>query len=105
MKKFSQLGIDITSDAHIFKVPKIQITDILNCEVTVLDFEKNVKTKYGDSRHVVKINHNGNECKFFTNAKKIKEALDKINKSDFPFMATIKQESFGTGNGRTYFFE
>ncbi|NDV46129.1 hypothetical protein D0T49_03620 [Paludibacter sp. 221] len=102
MKKFSELGIEIETGKNMFQVPKIQITEIINCEIEVLDFEKDITTRHGDGRYILKIKYNGNEYKFFTNAAKIKEALDKIPKTEFPFQTTIKQESFGTG--RTFYF-
>lgn len=34
----------------------------------------------------------------------IKEALDKISKEDFPFMATVRVKKLGTGNNKMYYF-
>lgn len=60
--------------------------------------------RYGDNRYVVKIKQDGIESKFFTNATPIKDALDRIEKKDFPFLATIKQQKFGGGSGKTFYF-
>jgi len=104
MKKFSDFGINTLNDKVVFAVPKISITDILNCEIEVLDYESGVKTSHGDNRYVVKIKNDGTEGKFFTNSTPIKEALDKISKEDFPFVTTIRQQKFGSGSGKTFYF-
>lgn len=104
MKKFSDLGIKPNEDSTIFPVQQISITDVTNCEIEVLDYASDVKTKFGDGRYVVRIRHENEERKFFTNAAPIKEALDKIDKADFPFTTTIKPQKWGTGNNKTYQF-
>lgn len=104
MKRFSDFGIEIDAGRNIFPVQQISITDILNCEIEVLDYESGVKTQHGDNRYVVKIKHEGTEYKFFTNSTPIKEALDKISKEDFPFMATVRVKKLGTGNNKMYYF-
>lgn len=77
---------------------------MLNCNIEILDYESGVKTQHGADRYVVKIRHDGIECKFFTNSTPIKEALNQINKIDFPFSTTIKVQKFGSGSGKTYYF-
>lgn len=104
MKKFSDFGIDVEADHHIFPVQQVSITDLLNCEIEVLDYETGVKTQHGDNRYVVKVRQDGVECKFFTNSTLIKEALDKITKQNFPFTTTIKVKKLGSGNGKMYYF-
>lgn len=104
MKKFSEFGINTLEDKVIFPVPIISITDVINCEIEILDYEPGVKTRHGDDRYVVKIRNEGIDSKFFTNATPIKEALDKVPKEEFPFATTIKQQKFGSGSGRTYYF-
>jgi len=104
MHKFSDLGIQADEDSTIFPVQQISITDVTNCEIEVLDFAPDVKTQFGEGRYVVKIKYENIERKFFTNAKPIKNALDKINKNDFPFKTTIKPQKWGTGNNKTYQF-
>jgi len=103
MNKFSDFGIKTGGDRKIFEVQQISISDVVNCEIEVLDFDANIKTSHGDGRYIVKVKHEGRECKFFTTASQIKEALDKIPKSNFPFTATIKQQRFGS-TGKTYYF-
>lgn len=104
MKRFDEFGINTLDNKHIFQVPQISITEVLNCEIEVLDFESGVKTPHGENRYVVKVRHEGNECKFFTSASPIKEALNMIPKDGFPFLTTIKQQRFGNGNNKTYHF-
>ncbi|MDR0874212.1 MAG: reverse transcriptase/maturase family protein [Prevotellaceae bacterium] len=105
MKKFSELGIsNALDDKQVFPVPVISVSDLVNCEIEVIDFEAGVKTKHGEDRCVVKIKFEGAERKFFTNATPIKQVLSQIPKTEFPFLVTIKQQRFGSGSGRTYYF-
>jgi hypothetical protein len=104
MKKFSELGIKPTENKAIFEVPKLSIEDLINCEVEVIDFESGVTTRHGEGRTIVKVKYNGAEVKFFTNAKPIKEALQQVQKQDFPFLATIKVQKYGSGSAKTYYF-
>jgi len=104
MKKFSDLGVKPLEDKNIFNVPVVSIQDVINVEIQVLDFEANVKTAHGDGRYILKVKYEDRECKFFTNATPIKQALDQINRSDFPFRTVIKQQRFGTGSGKTFYF-
>lgn len=104
MKKFSDFGINTLEGRNVFAVPVISIEEVTNVEIEVLDYETNIKTKFGPNRYIVKIKYEGVERKFFTNAEPIKEALDAINKEDFPFLTTIKQQRFGSGAGKTFYF-
>lgn len=105
MKKFSDFNINNTLDnKNIFPVAVISIEELTNCEIEVLDFQANVKTRHGEGRYVVKVKYEGIERKFFTNATPLKEALDQIPKDEFPFIATIKQQRFGSGSGKTFYF-
>lgn len=104
MKKFSDFGINTLEDKNIFPVPIISITDVVNSRIEVLDYESGIKTRHGEDRCVVKIKSEGIESKFFTNATPIKEALDRVPKTEFPFETIIKQQKFGAGSGKTYYF-
>jgi len=104
MKKFSDLGVKPPEDKNIFNVPVISIQDVINVEIQVLDFEANVKTAHGDGRYILKVKYEDRECKFFTNATPIKQALEQINKNDLPFTTIIKQQRFGSGSGKTFYF-
>lgn len=103
MKRFSDFGIDTLENKHIFAVPVISIEELANCEIIVLDYETDITTKHGPGRYIVKIEHEGKELKFFTNATPIKEALDRVDKKDFPFTATIKPQRYG-GAKKTFYF-
>lgn len=104
MKRFADFGINTLDDKNIFPVPLISIQDVINCEIEILDFESDIKTRHGEGRYVVKIRHENTEKKFFTNAAPIKEALEKIPKTNYPFLTTIRQQRFGTGSGKTFYF-
>lgn len=104
MKKFSDFGINSLQDKNIFAVPIISIEEVTNREIEVLDYEPGVRTKHGEDRCIVKIKIDNSERKFFTNATPIKEALLKISKSDLPFLTTVKQQRFGSGSGKTFYF-
>ena len=104
MKRFGDFGIATTAGKNIFPVPVISIEEVTNCEIAVLDFEAGVKTRHGEGRYVVKVLLEGQERKFFTNATPIKEALQQIDRSSLPFLTTIKQQRFGAGSGKTFYF-
>lgn len=104
MKKFSDFGINTFDNKSVFAVPQVSITDVLNCEIQVLDYEAGIKTSQGDNRYIVKVIHEGVECKFFTNSSHLKSALDRIPKEEFPFITTIKQQKYGTGNAKAIYF-
>lgn len=103
MKKFADFGIKPFDDCCIFSIPVISIEDVINCEVEVLDYQAGIKTRHGENRYIVKIKVEGREEKFFTTAKPIKEALDKIPKDEFPFLTIIKQQRYG-GSNKTFYF-
>ncbi len=105
MNRFSDFGIKTTDDSTIFQVPVTSITDFINMEVEVLDYVNGVTTQHGTDRCVVKIKHDGKEQKFFTTAKSIITALDKIDKDKFPFTATIRQQKYGGSKNRSFHFE
>ncbi len=104
MKKFSELGVKPIEDKTIFMVPKVSITDILNCKIEILDYIGGINTSQGANRYIVKVRHEGKEYKFFTDSKRIKSILDQIPKEEFPFTTTIKQQRFETGGAKTFEF-
>ena len=59
MKRFSDLGVTVDAGSNIFQVQQVSITDILNSEIEVLDFESGVRTQHGENRYVVKIKSDG----------------------------------------------
>lgn len=104
MRRFSELGVSVEAGSNIFQVQQVSITDILNSEIEVLDYEAGVRTQHGENRYVVKIKADGKECKFFTNSTTIKEALGKIPHENFPFITVIRAKKLGMGNSKMYYF-
>lgn len=102
MKKFSDLGVKPDDDRKIFNCQQVSISDVVNTEIEVIDFIADIKTKFGDSRYLVKVQQDGVLEKFFTNSTNIKSTLDKIPKEEFPFVTTIKATK--CGNGKIYQF-
>ncbi|MDH6355449.1 hypothetical protein M2132_001792 [Dysgonomonas sp. PH5-45] len=104
MKKFAEFGIKVEENGRYFDVPKLQMHQVLNCEIEILEFITDVKTKNG-MRYLLKIRLNGKDGKLFTDAKPIKEALNQIPENEFPFIATIRQRRYDSGNTGTYYLE
>jgi hypothetical protein len=102
VKKFSEMNIQV-SQLNIFQAQQVTITEILNREVQVIDYQSNVKTTYGPDRYIVLIELEGNRMKFFTDSKRIKEQLDQVPKEDFPFLAIVSILKFGDKK-KTYQF-
>ncbi len=104
MKKFSDLGITRVDDRKIFNCPQASITDVVNCEIDVLDFIPDVKTKHGDGRYLIHFRYSNTqtEGKFFSNSTNIKSALNQVDEQDFPFSTIIR--STKCGNGKIYQF-
>lgn len=125
MIKFSDLGVKYTpaDGKKRFHGKQIRIASIVNNEIEVIDFERDVKTEHG-LRYVVSIRdpRSGEQFKFFTDSEEMKSALDTIdakNKSIkehnennpdkliaelSPFITTIRSESFENGRGFRYYF-
>jgi hypothetical protein len=99
-KKFSELGILPKDNGKIFNCQQVSITDVLNSEIMVLDFQPNVKTAHGDGRYLVHFQTTGPtpvEGKFFTNAESLKSCLDQVTKDNLPFITVIKATKCGKG--------
>ena len=74
-----------------FDVRKVPITDLINREITVLDFESNIETsdlrdhgKKNNDRYVVlvKIADSGETVKFVTSAYSLKDVLDQCREKE-----------------------
>jgi len=102
MKRFSELGVKQDDERKVFNCTQVSISDVINCEIEVLDFIQGVKTKHGDGRYLIHFKHEGIEGKFFSNAANLKNALDQISKDDFPFTTVIR--AIKCGNGKMYQF-
>lgn len=77
-------------DDIFFDCEKVSIDALVNKEVDILDYTSDVETKQGEGRFVVKVNDNDKTVKFFTNCRKIKDALKQIPKDKFPVTTTIR---------------
>lgn len=107
MKSFKELGIEYkpADGKRQFKVPRISLGTLQNCEITILDFEADIKTSYGQGRYVVKFEQDGKEGKFITDSVEMKNILDQIREANaFPFRTTIRREVFDT-NKTKYIFD
>lgn len=103
-RRFAELGIKVDDGRKMFDCPQVSITDILNTEIEITDYAPGVTTKHGEGRYVVRFadTATGEEGKFFTNAAPLKNALDKVQKEDFPFLTVIRAAK--CGDGKTYRF-
>lgn len=98
MISFSDLGIDLKDEG--FTEEKISINDIVNVEIEVIEYKREVETRNGN-RYVVRINHEGRKRIFFTQSKRIIAALEN-EKIKFPFKTIIK--TYKAGEKRGYMF-
>jgi len=94
MKEFSDLNIQI-EQTKIFEVPQVTIDEILNERVAVLDFQLDVETRFGGGRSVILLKKGEKEVKLFTDSKRIKTQLEKVDRNDLPFMAKVTVLRFG----------
>lgn len=94
MTKFSDLGITISPKN--FSGDKIAIDDILNCEIKVLDYKiapSTLEKKKGNGMCLhLSIHHEGKNRVLFSGSVYLQEQIEKVQKSDFPFTATIKKD-------------
>jgi hypothetical protein len=96
VKEFKELNITTN---NYYNCSKISITDLVNCKIIILGFQK---TEIKERKpYVVNFKYidNGKEGKFFTTSSAIKNILDQVKKEDFPFATMIKQI-----NGKYYTF-
>ncbi len=96
MKRFSDLHIELPVDRRIFECPQVSITEVVNCEIEVIEYLPEVKTRHGDGRYLVHFKMDGRESKFFTNSRNIKSTLEAVQKDDYPFLTTIRCTKFGS---------
>lgn len=102
MKRFSELGIKQEDDRKMFNCQQVSISEVINCEIEVLDFIPNMTTPHGEGRCLVHYRLDGTDGKFFTNSTAIKNVLNQIPKDEFPFVTTIRCTK--CGNGKIYQF-
>ena len=93
----SFLNIKIDGELKTYDCPVIKQSYLINKTFFICDYEKNLKTKFGEDRYLIFIKFNINDVneignKFFTNSKKIKFILDKISELNaFPRKVTLQQ--------------
>lgn len=99
MRDFSELNhTDTPSDGKKrFPNKATQLRQLVNVVIEILDFERDVKTKYGNRWLVMYRDPRTNETsKFFTDCDEMKQALETAQAADFlPFRTIIKAEYFG----------
>jgi hypothetical protein len=90
MKSFKEIGTKPLTKS--FEGEKIKIERVLNVEIIVLDFRVN-PSKYEGERLDLQIELNGNKRLVFTSSKFLREQIEKVDKSNFPFKTTIIREN------------
>lgn len=88
MKKFSDMGIKV--DVKHFTGDKIKIERIINREIKVFDY-KITDSQFKDKCLYLQIELNGNMHVVFTGSKMLINAIEQVDKSDFPFSTTIQK--------------
>ena len=99
MTTFAELGFVYQRDGKKeFAAEPIRLSRLVNKAVVVKDFETDIRTREGDGRYLVLIEHDGHDYKFFTNSQQMKAALDyALERSAMPFECVI--ESIGGNAG------
>lgn len=110
MHKFSDFNVPYTpkDGKKRFHGKTTRLAAIVNNEVEIHDYERDVKTPHGDNRYLVSFRDpRTNEFgKFFTNSEEMKSQLDSVAEMEdgFPFQTIIRSETFENGRGFRYFF-
>lgn len=93
MKNFKDFGIRPT--AQSMEGDKIKIQKILNLPITVLDFRVE-DSKYGNGSAkclYMQIELNGDKRVVFSGSAVLMEIIQRVPKTDFPFITTIVKEN------------
>lgn len=114
MAKFSDLGLKFTpkDGKKRFNCQHMTLGQIANRPIEILDFEKNIKTRWGESRYLVLFRFVGEitEYKFYTDSEEMKSLLDQMSEQELldydshKFIETTIQQKSGTGALRIYSF-
>jgi hypothetical protein len=89
MKQFKDFGIK--NDLQKYVGDKIKISKVLNRKITVLDY-KIEASKFGvagTERMCLWIELEGTKHIIFTNSKVLRDMIEKVDRSDFPFETII----------------
>ena len=107
MKSFKDLNVAYKPDdgKKRFAGAVVSIRELTNLTIVVKDYETGVKTSQGEDRCVVAIEVNGEPKKFFTNSEEMKNILQQVSEmpDGFPFVTTIKSETYGKGRTKYVF--
>lgn len=96
MNKFSELGIEPATKG--FTGDKIKMSKVLNKEITVHAFmvvPSNYKEKGDGKRLDMQISIAGTKYLLWTSSLGLRELIQKVPASKFPFIATIIEEESG----------
>lgn len=112
---FADLGIKgriTTKDGQkFFDVKKVRADNLINLPISILDFQREVKTRHGPGRYAIKILFKDEEVKFITNSFTLKNQLDQAEKFEsenpgkkvFPIETVMKKRDIGEGRSDYYF--
>lgn len=106
MRSFKDLGITYkpSDGKKRFEGNLTSLSNLQNCTITIVDFETDIPTNYGQNRYVVQFEMDGQKGKFITASDEMKNILDQIKGQGLlPFETTIRREIFG-GNKTKYNF-
>ena len=93
----SFLNLPKREDNKQFHCDTINQSELINQKFWILDYQPDVKTKFGEGKYIVYIKFDLNDSddrakKFFTGSVEIKDVLDKIRERDaFPRKMTLKK--------------
>lgn len=109
MHRFSELGVKYTpfDGKKRFTGSVIRLGAIVNKEIEIHDFERDVKTSHGEKRYLVSFRDKstGDFGKFFTNSEEMKSILESLSEMDgaFPFETVIQSEIYDNGKTKYKF--
>src|SRR5690606_6615060 len=89
MKTFSELGVE---PKHRLSGEKMRIKHVLNKQITITAFsidQSKFPTEGNGKRLTIQFVLDDEEYVIFTSSVVIEDQITKVNKDDFPFMATI----------------
>ena len=96
--------IETKDGKKFFDMEKVNLEEIVKDDITILDYESDVKTQYGGGRCVVKIIHQGSEKKFITNSFTIKAMLQQAREQKlFPIQTRVLKKPIEKGRYDFYF--
>lgn len=96
--------IETKDGKKFFDMEKVNLEEIVKDDITVIDYESDVKTQYGGGRCVVKIIHQGCEKKFITNSFTIKAMLHQAREMNlFPIDTRVLKKPIEKGRYDFYF--